>query len=311
MHRPSQGELAVVGYRAGAALAQRVPAPIGRSVAGGLARVARRFGTERRLIVERNLRRALGDDLDPERLARLVDETFTSYGRYYHDAFRLPAMSIDAVDAGFEVDGLEHLEAAMAAGPPGPVLALPHLGGWEWAGMWIARVRGWGITAVVEPLGGELYDFFLELRRDLGMNIVPLGPDVLTEVSGAARRGDAVCLLSDRDLPGTGVEVEFFGETTTLPAGPAMLGLRLGCPVLPTAVYFKEGDGVHGVVCPPLDTTRVPGIGLRENLQRVTQDLAHSLERLISAAPQQWHLMQPNWPSDLAALAGTTCPTSA
>ncbi len=303
MRRPHSSELAVLGYRAGAALARTVPAPIGRSVAGGAARLARRFSSDRRLIVERNLERVLGEDLDPEQRRRLVDATFTSYGRYYHDAFRLPAMDAAAVDAGFEVDGLEHLEAAMAAGPPGPVLALPHLGGWEWAGMWIARVRGWGITAVVEPLDGAVYDFFLDLRRDLGMNIVPLGPDVLAEVSAAARRGDAVCLLSDRDLPGTGIEVEFFGETTTLPAGPAMLGLRLGCPVLPTAAYFHRGEGVRGVVCPPLDTTRVPGTSLRENLQRVTQDLAHSLERLISVAPEQWHLMQPNWPSDRAALA--------
>ena len=38
----------------------------------------------------------------------------------------------------------------------------------------------------------------------------------------------------------------------------------------------------------------------REDVARVTQDLAHALEVLIRRAPEQWHLLQPNWPSDRA-----------
>ena len=30
--------------------------------------------------------------------------------------------------------------------------------------------------------------------------------------------------------------------------------------------------------------------------------LASRIEALIRAAPEQWHLLQPNWPSDAAAL---------
>ena len=32
----------------------------------------------------------------------------------------------------------------------------------------------------------------------------------------------------------------------------------------------------------------------------MTADLAYRFEELISAAPEQWLLMQPNWPSDYA-----------
>jgi KDO2-lipid IV(A) lauroyltransferase len=52
-------------------------------------------------------------------------------------------------------------------------------------------------------------------------------------------------------------------------------------------------------VLPPLDTSRHGK--LREDVQRVTQDLAGALEVLIRRAPEQWHLLQPNWPSDRAA----------
>jgi KDO2-lipid IV(A) lauroyltransferase len=114
-------------------------------------------------------------------------------------------------------------------------------------------------------------------------------------VLAALRRNELVCLLSDRDLEGSGPEVEFFGETTTLPAGPALLALRSGATLLPSAIYF-EGRRHRCVVRPPVPVERRGR--LREDVRRITQDLARELEVLISAAPDQWHMMQPNWPSD-------------
>ena len=106
-----------------------------------------------------------------------------------------------------------------------------------------------------------------------------------------------MCLLSDRDIRGGGIEVEFFGEKTTMPAGPATLALRTGAPLLPTGVYFTSRRNGHlAVVRPPLPIERTGR--LRDDVVRVTQDLAHELEDLIRRAPEQWHLMQPNWPAD-------------
>jgi len=159
--------------------------------------------------------------------------------------------------------------------------------------------QGHKLTVVVEPIDPpELFDWFVSLRRELGMNVVPLGPNVATSVLAALRDNQVVCLLCDRDIEHTGIEVEFFGERTTLPAGPATLSLRTGAPVLPAAVYFTplRTDGHHAVVRPPLPRDRRAGI--REDATRVTQYLAHELEFLIRRNPEQWHLFQPNWPSD-------------
>ena len=112
----------------------------------------------------------------------------------------------------------------------------------------------------------------------------------------ALRANRIVCLLSDRDLTGDGVEVEFFGERTTLPGGPATLALRTGATLLPAAVYFRPGRNHHAVVRPPVPAAREGR--LREDVARITQLLADEFEALIRAAPEQWHLMQPNWPSD-------------
>ncbi|MFZ4720380.1 MAG: phosphatidylinositol mannoside acyltransferase, partial [Ilumatobacteraceae bacterium] len=179
----------------------------------------------------------------------------------------------------------------------GCIFALPHLGGWEWAGRWMTD-QGFKLTVVVEALEPpELFEWFADLRKELGMTVVPTGPKAGAAVMRALRANEIVCLLCDRDIERNGVEVEFFGEVTTLPAGPATLGLRIGSPILPVGVYFTpQHNGHHALVRPPVSAKRQDG--LREDVLRVTQSLARELEFLIRRAPEQWHLFQPNWPSD-------------
>jgi len=239
----------------------------------------------------RHQRRVTGRD-DPG----AVDEVFEWYGRYWLEIFRLPVdVRHGAVVPNFTIDGYEHVTDALAVGK-GAIFALPHLGGWEWAAAWMAA-QGHHMLAVVEPLDPpELLEWFARQREAIGLEVVPLGPDVSRIVLRALRDNRIVCLLSDRDLTGDGVDVEFFGERTTLPAGPATLALRTGAALLPVAVYFGPGRGHHGVVKPAIPAQREGG--LRADIARLTQCLAHEFETLIRVAPEQWHLLQANWPSD-------------
>lgn len=268
-------------------------------LADGLGRVVARRSARRRFLVARHLRRAR-PGLEGRALERAVDDTFRTYARYWAESFRLPALSEAEVDFGFSVENFGAIERSLAAGR-GTILVLPHLGGWEWAGFWLTRVRGIPVTVVVEPVEPpSLFEFFVEFRERLGMNIVPLGPGAGREILLALRAGHIVCLLADRDITGDGVEVEFFGERTTIPAGPATIGLRSGATLLPAAVYFTPDGGHRAVVLPAVEAERHGR--LREDVTRVTQELVHRLEELITIAPEQWHLQQPNWPSDHEAL---------
>ena len=298
--RPRHFERVSATYRAGSAFVRTMPRPVAEAGAALAGFVAVELSAERRLLTERNLHRAAGPDLTGTALRRAVHRTFGSYMRYWVDSFRLPKLSPEQIDAGFAVEGYDHIERALASGI-GPILVLPHLGGWEWAAFWLTQVMGEQVTAVVEAVEPqELFDFFVEFRHKLGMQVVPLGPRAGAEVIGAIKAGHITCLLCDRDISGEGVEVEFFGERTTLPAGPVTVALRTGAPLLPTAVYFR-GKGHHAVIHPPLEMERRGR--LREDVARITQDLAHVLEEQIRAAPEQWHLQSPNWPSDYDALA--------
>ena len=225
-----------------------------------------------------------------------VAGAFDSYARYWYELLRLPRAVRDGeVPSHFTIEGYEHIEQGLREGN-GVILALPHLGGWEYAAAWMAY-KGHRMLAVVEPIEPpELYEWFVGQRRELGLDVVPLGPGASGALLKALRDNRIVCLLSDRDLTGDGVDVDFFGERTTLPGGPATLALRTGATLLAAAVYFRPGRNHAAEVRPPVPVQREGR--LREDVARITQVLAHEFEVLIRAAPEQWHLMQPNWPSD-------------
>ena len=287
--------IGLAAYRGASVAAQNLPEPVTSFVASML---GAGFGTGmrgRRAMIERHLTR-VNPSLRGTALRRAAQLAFDYYARYWVESFRLPGLSAEEVDGGFSYDGLEYLDDALVGGG-GAIVALPHLGGWEWAGRWLAD-QGLPPTVVVEPIEPpELFEWFVSLRQSLGMTVVPIGPTAGAPLLRALRANEVVCLLCDRDIQGGGVEVEFFGERTTLPGGPATLGLRTGAPILPTAVYFTSArDGHHAIIRPPVPAERRGS--LREDVARITQAVATELEVLIRASPEQWHLFQPNWPSD-------------
>lgn len=294
--RPRVGDRGVVfAYRLGYALVSRLPARVAHLIGGGVGFIVALLMPKKRRMLERHLRR-VNPEVGSKALRATSRKAIVSYVRYYIESFRLPRLSAATVAAGFDKEGFDHIQLALEKGK-GVILALPHLGGWEWAGRWLTD-QGHKMTVVVEPLNPpELFEWFAGLRSDLGMTVVPLGPNVAAEISAALKRNEVVCLLCDRDIQRTGVAVTMFGEETTLPGGPALLSIRSGAALIPAAVYFDgKVDGHWAIVRPPLQIER--GESLRDDTMRLTQLLAGELEFLIRRAPEQWHLLQPNWPSD-------------
>ncbi len=290
-----------VTYRGLATAMGRLPEPLARGAAGGVARVMSRRGGPALAMNERHVRRVLESEsagvvADPALVRRVSRRTYVQYARYWVDGARLPYTSPGVVRARMSFGrGEETLREAKSRGR-GVVLALPHLGSWEWGGAWLA-LEDMPMTAVVERIDPpELFEWFLAQRAEMGLTAVPLGDGSGPATLRALRSGAVVGLVCDRDLVGNGVEVEFFGERTTLPGGAATLALRTGAALLPTAVYAGPGNWHTGLVEQPLDTTRRGS--LRGDVARVTQDLATVFEGMIRRHPEQWHLYQPNWPSD-------------
>ncbi|WP_046319433.1 phosphatidylinositol mannoside acyltransferase [Mycobacterium sp. UM_Kg1] len=280
------------GFAAGWMLVRALPEFVARNAfdAGALY-AARRGGPEQ---LRKNLARITG--VDPSEVpAELMRASLASYARYWREAFRLPTMDHAAVAAQLDalVRGREHITAALAAGR-GAVLALPHSGNWDMGGVWLAQTYG-GFTTVAERLKPEsLYRRFLAFRESLGFEVIPLSGGARPPFEILAERlssNGLVCLMADRDLTRSGVPVEFFGETTRMPAGSAKLALATGAALLPAHCWF-DGAGWGIEIGAPLDCGSAD-VGV------ITQALADKFAEGIAAYPQDWHMMQPQWLADL------------
>lgn len=290
---PSGENLTDWGYAAGWRLVRAMPEPLARSIAGAGARYAARGGGPDQL--RKNLARVIGTT-PAEVPDALIRASLASYARYWREAFRLPTMNLarlaDRLDSVFV--GAEHFAAAHAAGR-GAVMALPHSGNWDMAGVWLAQKYG-PFATVAERLKPEsLYDRFIEYRESLGFEVLPLtgGDRPPSEVLAERLRDNRfVCLMADRDLTRSGVPVDFFGAPTRMPAGPAKLALETGAPLHPAHVYY-DGEDCVVQIDDALDTTS-GDVGV------ITQALADRFAINIAKHPQDWHMLQPLWLADLS-----------
>ena len=229
-------------------------------------------------------------------VAEAAESVMEAYGKYLAEALWVRGRRVPGILERTDVEGLDWVLKARDAGK-GIVFAVPHVGNWEVAAP-VALANGIPVVAVAEDLPNKrITEWFTVMRGDYGIEIVLAtgGVQVMRDLEKALAANKAVALLSDRDLKGRGIEVDFFGERTTIPPGPATLAIRTGAPLLPAACYFTDG-GYRVVVRPEIP---IPDNGTRsEKVKAMTQSVANELEILIRDAPDQWHLVVPNWPSD-------------
>jgi phosphatidylinositol dimannoside acyltransferase len=284
-----------IGFAAGWRVVRALPLPAARALFTAAADRAFKSngpGTQR---LRRNLRQVVGPEMPEPQLDELVRAGLRSYARYWMEAFRLPSQSREQFLTGFRVVQEDELHKVMADGR-GVILALPHTGNWDAAAAWLVS-QGHKLVVVAERLKPEgVFEQFVAYREKLGMEVIPLtgaqrAPlDVLAE---KVQQGYAVALLADRDLSRRGIEVEFFGGRTRMPAGPAMLALRTGAPLYAVDIFYTPDQAVASITRIEMPAADEGALDVRVKL--VTQRLADAFAAGIAAHPQDWHMLQKLW----------------
>jgi len=210
--------------------------------------------------------------------------------RYWCDTFRFPDWSPERVRETVTVTN-EHLLLDAVDAKTGVIVTLPHAGNWDHAGAYFCA-KGINLVTVAEHLKPEkLFLKFLSYRQAMGMEVLPLDGRVLGTLAQRLRSGALVALVADRDLSRSGIDVNFFGAPSRMPAGPAVLALKTGAPLITAFVSYTD-NGIHI----DFDEVSLPGSGSdEEKISNIVQKMADQFERGISAHPQDWHMLQRIW----------------
>jgi lauroyl/myristoyl acyltransferase len=294
--------LTSAGFAAGWSLVRRLPEPAARALFNFGADIAWRRQGGGVQTLEGNLVRVLGEaGADGAEVRALSRAVIRSYARYYLEAFRLQQIPGTRIDQGTHA-AMKNVELTLEylRGGRGVIYALPHMGNFEEAGLWIMRTGAGSFTTVAERLKPEsVFERFLAFRTALGMEVLATtgGPHPFGVMAQRLRAGKLVCLVADRDLSGTGVEVDFFGEKALFPAGPAALAVQTGAALMPVSCWFvgdtEWANHVYDEIPVPVEGNR------RQKAAAMTQSLATVFEQAIREHPEDWHMLQKLFVRDL------------
>jgi KDO2-lipid IV(A) lauroyltransferase len=230
-------------------------------------------------------------DLSATELEKYVKEGMRSYLRYWCDTFRLPSWSDEQIISTVTVVNEHYLRDALAAGS-GCIVSLPHAGNWDHAGAYFCKT-GAPLVTVAEHLEPEkLFQKFLAYRQSIGMEVLDASARSLATLALRLRSNRLVALVADRDLSKNGVQVNFCGFPARMPAGPAVLSMQTGAPLI-TAFVSYTGRGLHIEFGSPIN---VPAEGANsEKVAIMIQESATRLEAHLKSSLTDWHMLQRIW----------------
>ena len=229
-------------------------------------------------------------DISESELNALVKKGMRSYMRYWCDTFRFPDWSAERVRETVTVTD-EHLLLNAIAAKTGVIVSLPHAGNWDHAGAYFCA-KGIHLVTVAERLKPEkLFLKFLEYRKSMGMEVLPLDGKVMGVLAQRLREGSLVALVADRVLSRSGIKVNFFGGPSRMPAGPALLALKTNAPLITAFVSYTD-SGIH------IDFKKItlPSLGSEsDRVEQIVQLTANHFEEGITSHPEDWHMLQRIW----------------
>jgi len=221
----------------------------------------------------------------------LTKDGMRSYLRYWFDTFRLNKWSKSRIiETTFVVR--ENLLRDPIATKQGCIIALPHAGNWDHAAAYFCST-GITLTAVVEKLKPEaIFKKFLAYRQSIGIEAISHKEKTIPILMERLNQGKLIALVADRDMSRNGIEVNFLGGVAKMPAGPAILALKTGAPLVTAYIRYLE----KGIEITFDETIKLPVAGSEEEqIKIVTQSMADNFAKRIKDSPVDWHMLQRIW----------------
>jgi KDO2-lipid IV(A) lauroyltransferase len=226
-----------------------------------------------------------------QKLEELTKLGMRSYLRYWFDTFRLSKWSKNRIISTTQVIR-ENLLRDPILSKQGCIVALPHAGNWDHAAAYFCST-GITLTAVVEKLKPEaIFKKFLAYRQSIGIEAISHKEKTIPILTERLQAGKLIALVADRDMSRNGIEVNFFGKTSKMPSGPAILAIKTGAPLITAYVRYTPG-GIEIIFDETLKPTNSGSE--EEQIKIITQSMADNFAKRIKENPVDWHMLQRIW----------------
>lgn len=280
-----------LAYRAGEWIVNALPRWLVLAVAAAAGNVAFDLAPDKRRLVAENIARPMGLAPEHRRVQRAARRAFRAYAKYLVDIMRLASTPPDEAADLVDVENVAIIDEARRAGGSGPLICTVHVGGMDLIGPAVQRT-GERLNVVADDTTyGRLYDHLAAIRARHGVFLI--GWRSLRGVYRALRGGEAVAFFCDVGYRAGDVPVEFCGEATTFPAGPATLAARSGAAMVPVTCHRTRDDRFRAKGMPIIRA----GANDPQSIQRATQQLADELGTVIRRDPGQWYMFRAIWPT--------------
>ena len=224
-------------------------------------------------------------------LEGITKEGMRSYLRYWFDTFRLNKWSKSRIiETTFVIR--ENLLRDPIEAKKGCIIALPHAGNWDHAAAYFCST-GITLTAVVEKLKPEaIFKKFLAYRQSIGIEAISHKEKTIPILMERLNQGKLIALVADRDMSRNGIEVNFLGGIAKMPAGPAILAIKTGSPLVTAYIRYLE----KGIEITFDETIKLPVTGSKEEqIKKITQSMADNFAMRIKGSPVDGHMLQRIW----------------
>ena len=242
----------------------------------------------------RNIRVALGDQLDVRAASRMVQKSMRNFFRGIVEIGHALSATPEELQREIPVVGREHMEKARAKGK-GVIAISAHLGNFFLVGAELA-MKGYPTYILVNlPRNGGIRDLLVQFGLQTGQRAIHARPrrKASSELLRVLRQNKLAVIIADEHGAKRGIRVQFFGRTVMARRGPATLALRSGAALVPVYLIRGQNSTLTLIVEPEIELQRSGDVSadIRENTLRITQ----WLERVIRAYPDQWNWMGVRW----------------
>lgn len=232
-------------------------------------------------------------DWTPEQRADLIRRCFRHFGTSAVEFLRLPRMSEAELEGRVRVEGMEHMDAALALGK-GVVMITAHLGNWEFIGATLTRL-GYPVDAIArDPELKQTAELLRRTRLAKGMQRVYPRGHIMAAVHGLKENRILAILPDQHDFHG--VRIDFMGHACLAAPGPASIALITRAQVVP-AFSIRRPDGIFEVrFYPALPVARTGR--KQDDILALTQQINNVIGEQVRQHPEQWNWFHDRWRPD-------------